>query len=221
MFCSNCGKKIIGDERFCTQCGKPLTPGPAAKSNGPKIAVIAVVTACLICLAAVAFIMLINGGKPPKEILIGNKWYEEPDVNCEYNDWSSIGKGEGYWFHALCDQTVFYSYGEAETVTYKIGGWGTVYGPFPYEITADNIPSHLEWEKHHKVYEMTWEILEDNTLKCDGDYYLWDQNGETHCNCDDSDCRHEKTWFVTGEYLRIGDSDTLVSKKPSSLRIDD
>jgi len=221
MFCPNCGKEVIGNERFCTQCGNSLVSGPAAKSNGKKIAIIACVVVCLICLVSLVLVMLINGGKPPREILTENKWYGELEVDCEYNDWTSIGEGEGYWFYAICEQTVFYSYGEAEYITYKIGGWGTVYGPFSYEITADNIPANLDWEKHHYVYGSNWEILEDNTLKCDGEYYLWDENGETHCNCDSGDCRHEKTWFVNGDFLRIGDDDTLVSKKPAALRIDD
>ena len=51
-------------------------------------------------------------------------------------------------------------------------------------------------------------------------YYLWDDEKETHCDCDDYDCKHDKTWYITEEHLRIG-SETYTSKKPSSLHVGD
>ena len=103
-------------------------------------------------------------------------------------------------------------------MSYEIGGYD-VYGPYSYEITSENIPANIGWRENIWNTHYSWDVLDKNELKYDGDYYSWDDEKDTHCDCDD-DCKHDQTWYITDKYLRIG-SLTYTSKKPSSLHVDD
>ncbi len=222
MFCTNCGKEIQENSKFCTYCGKqvmdniavPVLPDNKPKVHSKKKGIVIAIISILICVSVV--IAIVSSIKSPEEILTDNDWYREIYVDCEYYDWS--GK-EGYYFDAECRKYIFYSDGETEITSYEIGNGG-VYGPFSYEITSENIPSSIDWAE--EVWENRrpeWEILDDKTLEYEGDHYKWDDEKETHCDCDDN-CEHDKTWYITNEYLRIG-SYTYTSEKPSSLNTDD
>lgn len=219
MFCPNCGKEVPENENFCSNCGKKLVDESQKKTNGKTVGMIVAVISLFLLLGVIALIGSVGFGQSPEELLVQNKWYSGLTVNCDY--YEAMGEWKaGYWFSAQCYETVFYSYGESERALYRIGGYGSAYGPYSYEINEDNIPSTIEWKKEKKTHEETWEILEENTLKCDGDHYLFDDDEDTHCNCEDDDCRHEKTWYITQEYLRIG-RDTYESQKPSALHPED
>ena len=225
MFCKHCGNQIGDYDKFCKECGNQIIKDIETSANttttskfySKKKGIVVGVISVLLCVAII--ITIVFAIKSPEEILKDNEWYSDIDVDCEYHDWSSIGDGKGYWISADCRKIVFYHYGEAETTSYTIGGGGGVYGPYSYEINSENIPLSAPWREN--VWDNTdkWEIIDKDTLKYDGGYYLWDDEKETHCDCDDYDCKHDKTWYITEEYLRIG-SATYTSKKPSSLHVD-
>ena len=225
MFCPYCGSQISGCDKFCTKCGKQTTdnttmsasaanvPKSYGKKKGIVIGAISVFL-CVVIIVAICFAI-----KSPEELLKDNEWYGEMDVDCEYHDWSSIGDGEGYWFQAECDAVIFYSDGKSRQMSYEIGNGG-VYGPFSYKITSENIPSNIKWRKDIWNTYYSWEVLDKNALKYHNDYYAWDDEKDTHCNCGDSECRHSDTWYVTSKYLRIGQT-TYTSQKPASLHVED
>lgn len=230
MFCSKCGKENLSTDKYCFNCGNPLnetTTPDGVKHNGKKTAITVAVVAIFLCFAIVLGIIsiftitFIVNKKSPENLLADNEWYSDVDVTCEYYDWSSIDGGKGYWITAYCSKSVFYSYGKVETTEYEIGGDGSVHGPFSYEIDSENIPSYIEWRKDIRDRTLSWRILKKNTLNVDEDeYYLWDDEKDTHCYCEDYECEHRNTWYVTKEYLRIGRV-TYCSEKPECLNVDD
>ena len=226
MFCPNCGKEISDSTKFCTYCGYQIASSEvvtvnlndATKNQAKNKKMIFAILSILLCVAIV-MVVVIATQKSPKELLVENKWYYDFEVDCEYIDFTYGDTRPGYWFSAVCKQEVFFSYGETENTVYLIGGYGSSYGPFSYEITADNIPSNIEWRKEVKDYSDDWEILNENVLKYNTSYYIWDDAKEANCNCKNkSNCNHRKTWCVTKNYLRIG-VHTYSSHKPAALRI--
>jgi hypothetical protein len=227
MFCPNCGKEIVTVAKFCPHCGykiasdatQPDNLNPIPKSKAKTKKTVIAIVAVLLCIA-IGITIFFATSKSPKELLTENQWYENFKVNCEYYEFSYQDQKPGYWFSAWCEGTLFRSYGETEHIVYRIGGYGSAYGPFSYEITTENIPAHIEWQKEVKDYSNFWEILEDDTLKYNGEYYLWDDTKSALCECDTSECNHKRTWCVTKDYLRIGRY-TYSSQKPKGANLPD
>jgi hypothetical protein len=69
MFCPNCGHKIEGDEKFCTQCGIPLGGAAEVKkpssSSLPKI--LGIVSAVVVVVIIIAVLMGGIGGTSAPE----------------------------------------------------------------------------------------------------------------------------------------------------------
>jgi hypothetical protein len=62
MFCPNCGHKVEGEERFCTQCGVSLGGAMGVKKNGSSslLKILGIVGAVVVVIVIVA--LLIGGG---------------------------------------------------------------------------------------------------------------------------------------------------------------
>jgi len=218
MFCKFCGSQMKADAKFCPKCGKQKVKNETIVNNSKtqrtnkKITLITVIGLVLVCA-----ILFLSGSKSPAELLKNNAWYKT-FVDCEYYDWSYDDFVAGYYFSADCDKIVFHSDGKAEVTFYRTPGAGGERGPFASKINIDNMPPGTEWrEVNTKNY--SWELVDDDTLKYKGDYYSWDDSEETQCECDDYECKHEKTWYITDEYLRIGKY-TYTTEKPSSFNIE-
>ncbi len=241
--CLFCGKELREGARFCSHCGQeqvldsaedsvgsdvqstnyvvpapeepPVTDadGETPSSHGKKKGIVIGIVSALLCF--VLILVLCFSLKSPEDILTDHSWYGEIDVDCDYYDWSDV---DGYFFSASCRKKIFYSNGEARNIYYEIGNGGVV-GPFRSEVTKDNIPPHAKWGKT-AGYSDKWEVLDDKTLKYDGEYYSWDKTKDTRCDCDDHYCKHRNTWYITRGNLRIGNRN-YTSKKPDRLFIDD
>lgn len=228
MYCIYCGKEISNDSHFCIHCGKQVSKPVNTTANNSKFTIsgrlkkgiiIGILSVCL-CIALI-FILRPDEDiriKSPEKLLKNSVWYGELDVgNTQYGDSSE------YYYWAECVKRVFYSDGMEKATYYNAGDGWNVYGPVPYKMTSEDFPVNLDWAIEEGYYKREWEVLEDDVLKYDGRYYVWDEDKDTHCDCDindQDDCQHYETWYVTKKYLRIG-NDTFTPQKPRALNVDD
>lgn len=169
-----------------------------------KLAVAAFCVAGVIALGfGVIAIMNRNSAKSsPKALLTEHKWYQYSTEMVYPADESDESMGGGYYS------------GEAKEILYDVSGivlmtayhTKEAYGPFYPDITDITFPYYL-WEMQYgEGYR--WEIGKDNALILNiGEkqiVYHFDQNKETQCNCDISQCKHSDTWYVNGNNLRVG-----------------
>ena len=83
MFCNNCGHKVEGAERFCTQCGAPLE-GPAEVRKGgssrlPKI--LGIVGAAIVVIIVVTVLLGGTGGTSAPEQTVRTLYKEFERLN--------------------------------------------------------------------------------------------------------------------------------------------
>jgi hypothetical protein len=91
MFCPDCGHKLEGEEKFCTQCGTPLGDAGAVKKSSPSslTKIVGIVGAVVVVIVIVA--LLIGGGAgtstPEQTIRAFYRAAERLDASRQANLW--------------------------------------------------------------------------------------------------------------------------------------
>lgn len=95
MFCSNCGKEIGDKQNFCGKCGAPTnaqtkrsTDGMAAEQTSTvkpkrkrakgKIAIICILSVCIISMFVACVPFLLNTPRSITKKLVSTQWYSHP-----------------------------------------------------------------------------------------------------------------------------------------------
>lgn len=215
MYCSNCGKEISENTRFCETCGKQVlvesvVVNQNAAKKGLKVSakslsaiIILIVAAITTFLIAITFLItgvaFVTNQNSLDKKLMNNTWWEEIQFFNNYSESSGC-----YHVTARCDRITFCPSGNVRCEEFDFG-WGSY--TFAHKINKENMPLYFSFPEASSDNDMLWELLDDKELLLDNTYYKWSRR------------KAEDTWYLKGNTLRIGY--TYFTSENPGVNVDD